>query len=64
MPSAAATSTVGMMARPSRPSVRFTALEKPTIQKYATTTNRPPSGTAKSLSSGRNSVVELALSAV
>ena len=32
-PSAQATSTVGMIARPSRPSVRFTALEKPTIQK-------------------------------
>ena len=30
---AALTNTVGMMARPSRPSVRFTALEKPTIQK-------------------------------
>ena len=31
MPSAAPTSTVGMIARPSRPSVRFTALLLPTI---------------------------------
>ncbi len=52
------------MARPSRPSVRFTALEKPTIQKYATSTNTGPSGKAKSFSSGTNSVVALATSAL
>jgi hypothetical protein len=33
MPSAPATITAGMIARPSRPSVRFTALLVPTITK-------------------------------
>ena len=34
MPKALATITVGKIAKPSRPSVGFTALLKPTIKKY------------------------------
>src|SRR3546814_4663654 len=47
-----------MIARPSRPSVRLTALEKPTIQKEATTTKNTPSGIATFFSSGTKNVVE------
>src|SRR5690606_35079334 len=47
-----------MIARPSRPSVRLTALEKPTIQKYATTTKNAPSGIATFFSSGTKNVVD------
>ena len=42
------------MARPSSPSVRFTALLMPTIMKYVSTTNdAAPMGTAKFLKNGR-----------
>ncbi len=45
MPSAPAIITVGMMARPSRPSVRLTALLVPTITKYVSAMNpQTPSG--------------------
>ena len=37
MPSALPTITVGMIARPSRPSVRLTALEVPTMTKKVST---------------------------
>src|SRR5690606_26469623 len=63
-PKPPATSTLGMIASPSRPSVRFTALEKPTIQKYATTTKPTPSGIATTLSKGRKNVVLEGASAV
>ena len=53
-----ATITAGMMASPSSPSVRFTALLMPTIMKYDSTMNATaPSGSAKFLKNGRNSVV-------
>jgi hypothetical protein len=42
-----------MIARPSRPSVRFTAFEKPTIQKYAIATKLiDTSGSATALKNG------------
>ena len=42
----------GTVAKPSSPSVRFTALLKPTIKKYVTTTWNMPSGIARSLKYG------------
>jgi hypothetical protein len=43
-----------MIARPSRPSVRFTALLMPTIMKYDSRMNvTAPSGSAKFLRKGR-----------
>ena len=46
--------TDGMIARPSSPSVRFTALLMPTIMKYDSTMNATaPIGTAKFLKNGR-----------
>jgi hypothetical protein len=45
--------TLGRMARPSRPSVRFTALELPTITTYVKTMKPTrPSGRAMSLKHG------------
>ena len=53
-----ATMTDGMIARPSRPSVRFTALLMPTIMRYVSATKpTPESGTAKSLKNGTNSTL-------
>mgnify|MGYP001550106433 CR=1 FL=1 len=46
------TSTAGMIARPSRPSVRFTAFEKPTIHRYVTNTKPAPNGIATCLNNG------------
>ena len=46
-----------MIARPSRPSVRFTALLKPTIKKYVTTIWNMPRGIARSLKYGINNEV-------
>ena len=40
------------MARPSSPSVRFTALEAPTITNMATMTKNQPSGSSRSLTNG------------
>ena len=46
--------TEGMIARPSSPSVRFTALLMPTIMKYESTMkDAAPIGTAKCLKKGR-----------
>src|SRR3546814_16471361 len=47
-----------MIARPSKPSVRWTACEKPTIQTEATTTKNTPSGIATFFSSGTKNVVD------
>src|SRR3546814_11865960 len=47
-----------MIARPSKPSVRWTACEKPTIQTEATTTKITPSGIATFFSSGTKNVVD------
>src|SRR5512132_3129172 len=56
-PSAPATSTDGMIARPSRPSVRLTALLDPTITKYVSGMNRMPSGITTCLKNGTYNVV-------
>ena len=59
------TITAGMIARPSSPSVRFTALLVPTITKYASAMNAAaPSGTATFLKNGRYSVVSAGVFAV
>ena len=58
MPSAPPTSTVGMMARPSRPSVRFTALLVPTITTKTKGMNSQPRGISTSLKYGMSSAVD------
>ncbi len=53
MPSAAPTRIVGMIARPSRPSVKLTALLVPTITQYVITMKpNAPSGYATFLKNG------------
>jgi hypothetical protein len=53
MPSAPPTITVGMIARPSSPSVRLTAFEVPTMTKKVSTTKpTAPSGYAMCLKNG------------
>ena len=57
-PNAAPTITVGKIARPSRPSVRFTALLMPTIIRYAKKTNpKAPRGIDIALKKGTIRVV-------
>ena len=63
-PSAPATITVGSIASPSSPSVRFTALLEPTITRNAKGTNQMPSGMATSLKNGTISSVSCGSSAV
>ena len=53
-----------MIARPSRPSVRLTAFEKPTIKKYVTTTWKIPRGIIRSLKYGISNEVEISSVAV
>ena len=53
-----------MIASPSRPSVRLTAFDEPTITKYASTMNSGPSGSTKSLKNGTMSVVSMGVFAV
>src|ERR1043166_4996420 len=55
--SADATSTHGMIARPSSPSVRFTALLAPTITRYDQGMKKMPSWIATSLNIGTISAV-------
>ena len=57
MPSAPATITVGRIASPSSPSVRFTALLDPTMTKYAKTTYPHPRSSMTSLKNGTMSWV-------
>ena len=64
MPSAPATMTVGMIARPSRPSVRFTALLEPTITKYASRMYIGPRSIMMFLNTGTMSAVSAELLAV
>ena len=53
-----------MIARPSSPSVKLTAFEKPTIKKYVTTTWKTPRGIVKSLKYGISNEVEISSAAV
>src|ERR1043165_6841814 len=62
--SAEATSTHGMIARPSSPSVRFTALLAPTITRYAHGMNSQPSGSCTSLNIGTMKAVSTGVFAV
>ena len=58
MPKLAAAIITGTMARPSRPSVRFTALPAPTMMKAANRTKNQPRLTTSSLKNGNTSEVE------
>src|SRR5580700_7228897 len=49
----------GTMARPSRPSVRFTALPAPTMMKDAKNTKNQPRLSTTSLKNGNTSVIEI-----
>ena len=57
-PKLAAATITGTMARPSRPSVRFTALPKPTMMKAAKTTKKKDRLRSRSLKKGKASEVE------
>ena len=56
-PKLSATMITGTMARPSRPSVRFTALPAPTMMKAPNTMKNQPSGSTSSLKNGNVSEV-------
>ena len=58
MPKLAAAIITGTMARPSRPSVRFTALPAPTMMKIANSTKNQPRLITSSLKNGNTSEVE------
>ena len=58
MPKLAAAIMTGTMARPSRPSVRFTALPAPTMTKAPKITKNQPKFSTMSLKNGITSEVE------
>src|SRR3546814_20545787 len=62
--SAEATSTVGMIAKPSRPSVRLTALLLPTMTRYAHGMKKMPSDNDTCLTNGTISVVSTDVAAL
>src|SRR5262245_10683661 len=57
MPSAPATITVGKIAKPSKPSVRFTALLEPTTTKKTNGRNNHPRSTTTFFKNGKESCV-------
>ena len=59
MPKLAAAIITGTMARPSRPSVRFTALPAPTMMKAAKNTKNQPRLSTTSLKNGNTSVIAI-----
>ncbi len=59
MPKLAAAIITGTMARPSRPSVKFTALPAPTMMKAAKNTKNQPRLSTTSLKNGNTSVIEI-----
>ena len=63
-PKPPATKTLGRIANPSKPSVKFTALLLPVITNQASTTNPKPSSNATSLKTGTSNEVSAGDSAV